>query len=433
MGAASRVWLAGSLQALKTDLQALGSDLVIRQGDSTEAILLELTRSVSAREVHCHARYEPWARKQQQQVQETLKKNGIQLVSHTSGSLLWEPAAIATQQGKPYQVFTPFFNRCMAHFPGSEPLPAPKKLLAPDRWPKSVVVHDLPLLPKISWHREIQATWQAGEKQAMRCLNTFLKEALPDYPTARNIPGESGTSRLSPHLAFGEISPRQVWQIVSAAADRQPAVSAFRKAAAAYLRELVWREFVYHVLYHFPHTVTQPLKTKFEAMPWQTDPKALRRWQQGQTGYPLVDAGMRQLWQTGWMHNRVRMVVGSFLTKDLLISWTEGARWFWDTLVDADLANNSLNWQWVAGCGADAQPFFRIFNPVGQSEKFDPQGEYIHQWVPELAALSSLDIHAPWKAVAKGKKLDYPAPIIDHTETREKALYLYRTHLPSKL
>jgi deoxyribodipyrimidine photo-lyase len=263
----------------------------------------------------------------------------------------------------------------------------------------------------------LRATWRPGEAGAAQQLENFLDAALAGYPEQRNFPGREGSSRLSPHLHFGEIGPRQVWHAVEhrVLAERLP-----HDAAEAFLREIGWREFAYHLLFHFPHTPAAPLRPEFQAFPWLEDGEALRAWQRGRTGYPIVDAGMRELWSTGWMHNRVRMIVASFLVKDLLLPWHAGARWFWDTLVDADLASNTLGWQWTSGCGADAAPYFRIFNPVLQGMKLDPQGSYVRRWVPELADLPSAVIHSPWKADAP--VTTYPPPIADHNLARQRAL-----------
>ncbi len=431
MGGAARVWLHGSLQALDAQLASVSSKLLLQAGKTAE-ILLQLAQDTGARQIHCNARYEPWALSQEQQVKSVLAEAGVTLSRHTGGTLLWEPESVATQQGKPYQVFTPYFNRCLSLLPEIHPLPAPVQLIAPAQWPDALTVEALRLLPTIPWDAEMRALWKPGEVAAMQRVQTFLQEAVAGYPQARDIPSQRGTSRFSPHLAHGEISPRQIWQAVEVFSSGTSG-SSVKSATATFLREIVWREFAYHVLFHFPHTTNQPLKEKFRHLPWAENADWLKRWGQGQTGYPLVDAGMRQLWRTGWMHNRVRMVVGSFLTKDLLIPWQDGARWFWDTLVDADLAINSMNWQWVAGCGADAQPFFRIFNPVSQSEKFDPAGAYIRQWVPELAPIESSTIHAPWQAKPLHLQLagmqlgeTYPHPIVDHAEARSKALMLYK-------
>jgi deoxyribodipyrimidine photo-lyase len=273
-------------------------------------------------------------------------------------------------------------------------------------WPQSLPLSGLALEPAIDWASGLRASWEPGEAGAQKQLELFRKEALQEYSAGRDRPGIVGTSRLSPHLHFGEISPGQIWRAVS--------------GSDAYLRQIGWREFAHHLLFHNPESPGRALRHEFDDFPWRPDPKALKAWQRGRTGYPLVDAGMRELWHTGWMHNRVRMVAASFLVKHLLIGWQEGADWFWDTLVDADLANNTLGWQWVAGCGADAAPYFRIFNPVLQGEKFDPAGEYIRRWVPELASLPDEWIHQPWKAPAPPR--DYPAPIVDHDLARKRAL-----------
>jgi deoxyribodipyrimidine photo-lyase len=272
-------------------------------------------------------------------------------------------------------------------------------------------------------------TWQPGEGGAQKTLRRFLDDAMARYDTGRDIPSIPGVSRMSPYLAFGEISPHQILDAVRKRLQGLPEGSGTSKSGWGYIRQLGWREFSYHLLYHFPHTPTQPLKTDFNAFPWREDPAALHAWQQGRTGYPIVDAGMRELWATGWMHNRVRMLVASFLAKDLLIPWQAGAAWFWDTLVDADLANNTMGWQWTAGSGADASPYFRIFNPILQGEKFDPQGHYVRRWVPELKTLPDKWIHRPWEApllilaqagITPGET--YPHPLVDHFEAKERAL-----------
>jgi deoxyribodipyrimidine photo-lyase len=340
---------------------------------------------------------------------------------------LCEPWTLATKVGKPYQVFTPFWKACQASASPPPPTPAPRRLPAPEKWPASLALAEFKLEPAIDWAGGLRSTWQPGEKGAQALLDRFLRSALADYRTERDRPDRLGTSRLSPHLHFGEVGPGQIWHAISDAARD---AGAQRQAAAEwYLRELGWREFAHHVLFHFPHTTDEPLRQEFARFPWRSDAKALRAWQRGRTGYPLVDAGMRELWHTGWMHNRVRMVVASFLVKHLLIPWQEGAAWFWDTLVDADLANNSLGWQWTAGCGADAAPFFRIFNPVSQGSKFDEQGEYVRRWVPELARMPAQWIHQPW--AAPPQVLDeaevklgvtYPWPIVEHVEARKRAL-----------
>ena len=392
-GAASRWWLHQSLHALDGQLRELGSRLVIRRGPTLRA-LAALLKETSATAVFWNRRYEPAVLARDATVTAALHHQGV-TVETFNAALLHEPWTIRNQSGKPFQVFTPFWKNCLT-LPGpSEPLRAPKHLATPPRWPKSLALEELELEPKINWAEGLRAAWQPGERGASANLKQFLVESFDHYATQRNRPDLSGTSRLSPHLHFGEIGPRQIW----------------------------------HALFHFPDTPTEPLRPNFKKFPWRKETAWLRAWQRGHTGYPIVDAGMRQLWSTGWMHNRVRMIVASFLVKDLLLPWQEGARWFWDTLVDADLAQNTLGWQWVAGCGADAAPYFRIFNPVSQGEKFDPHGAYVRRWCPELAKLPDKWVHAPANApddVLKQAGLElggnYPAPLVSHTIAREVAL-----------
>lgn len=414
-GAASRVWLHESLKSLDESLRKKGSRLIIRKGKTVEC-LRQLVRETGAQNLFWNRRYEPAAIARDTQIKESFAGK-IQVKSFNS-ALLFEPWEIRTGSKTPYQVFTAFWNACLAAPEPAQPLPYPGKLKAPEAWPDSVPLESLGLLPEISWDKEIRKAWQPGESGAAKRLSGFLKQAAGAYDRGRDLPAETGTSRLSPHLHFGEIGPRQIWHAVKKqAAKMKPAE---RKSAEIYLKEIGWREFAHHLLFHFPDTPERPLKKKFASFPWKKDKAALKTWQKGMTGYPIVDAGMRELWATGWMHNRVRMITASFLIKDLLIPWQEGAKWFWDTLVDADLANNTLGWQWTAGCGADAAPFFRIFNPVSQGEKFDPHGAYIRKWVPELAALPDKWIHRPFEAPEPPR--NYPEPIVNHAEARVLAL-----------
>jgi deoxyribodipyrimidine photo-lyase len=423
IGAASRWWLHHSLERLAEALERIGSRLVIRAGDpATE--LVALARETGATAVHASRRWEPAAVATEERVVEALAARGVAVGLH-GGALLHDPRAIRTQGGAAYKVFTPFWRAVTANLVVDDPLPAPRALAPPAAWPDSTRVDDLGLLPTKAWDGGLRAAWTPGEAGARARLARFVAGSLRGYAKGRDTPAEAGTSALSPHLHWGETTPRQVWRALRGA-DRSGGAAA---DIAKFEAELGWREFAHHVLANFPRTEHAPLRPEFAAFPCRRDPAHLRAWQRGRTGYPLVDAGMRELWATGWMHNRVRMVVASFLVKHLLLDWREGARWFWETLVDADLASNTLGWQWVAGCGADAAPYFRIFNPVSQGERFDARGAYIRRWVPELARLDDRAIHAPWMAPplalhAAGVELgrDYPRPIVDHPEARARAL-----------
>lgn len=428
-GAASRWWLHQSLQALAAELHARGSRLVLRRGPALET-LRELARQSGARAVFWNRRYEPAIVARDQGLMEHLRADGFEVESFNA-ALLHEPWTVQTRSGGPYQVFTPFWRAHLALPDPPAPLPVPPSLPPASPWPASSRLETLGLLPRIDWAGGIRAAWQPGETGAAHNLARFVAEAVDAYAERRNRPDLPGTSRLSPHLHFGEIGPRQIWRALEEAGQRAGGGSqAWRQSTFA--AELGWREFAHHLLHHFPRTPTEPLRSEFARFPWLRDGALLRAWQRGRTGYPIVDAGMRELWATGWMHNRVRMVVASFLVKDLRIDWREGSGWFWDTLVDADLANNTLGWQWTAGCGADAAPFFRIFNPVSQGEKFDPHGAYVRRWVPELAGLAADWIHRPWEASAEvlasaGVMLgeNYPRPVVSHAVAREVALEAY--------
>lgn len=422
-GGASRWWLHQSLQSLEQQLRKLGSRLIIREG-SSRANLRELVESTGASAVFWNRRYEPAAVHRDLEVKESLSAEGI-LAESFNGSLLFEPGTIANKSGRAFQVFTPFWKACLSVDPGPF-LPTPRKIPGPRTWPESLDLVALGLEPRIDWASGMQSAWKPGCDGAIKRMQAFLRKGLACYHINRSRMDVEGGSKLSPHLRFGEISPRQIWHAIL---KRR---SSCQEAADVFLSEIGWREFAYHLLHHFPETTVNPMRSEFSRFPWNTDPVALRRWQRGTTGYPIVDAAMRQLWTTGWMPNRARMIVASFLTKDLMIPWQEGSKWFWDTLVDADLANNTLGWQWTAGCGADAAPFFRIFNPVAQAEKFDPAGNYIRRWVPEIAALPAPWIFKPWEASiefqqSSGVRLGatYPAPMIDHAAARNTALASY--------
>jgi deoxyribodipyrimidine photo-lyase len=420
-GAASRWWLHHSLAALERELRANGGGLHLRRGDPLE-VLRELIRHSAASAVYWNRRYEPAAIAHDTRIRSALQAEGVAVHSHNAA--LWcEPWQLATRQGEPYRVFTPYWRSLRPQLQAVEPLPAPR-LPGWRELPDGLSLDALGLLPRIAWAGGLAESWRPGEAGARELLDIFADDALGDYAHARDLPARHGTSRLSPHLHFGEISPRQI----HFALDRRArATDAKRRPdLEPYLRELGWREFAHHLLYHFPHTPTDNFNPRFDGFPWApTDQAVLQRWQRGRTGIPLVDAGMRELWHTGWMHNRVRMVVASFLTKNLRQHWRHGARWFWDTLVDADLASNTLGWQWVAGCGADAAPYFRVFNPVIQSKKFDPDGTYLRRWLPELADAPASVLHEPWKDEALLRRCGYPAPMVDLAQSRQQALDAY--------
>jgi deoxyribodipyrimidine photo-lyase len=425
-GGASRWWLHQSLAALDGQLRVLGSRLVIRRGPTLET-LRALAKETRAAAVYWSRRYEPAVIARDARVKEALHQDGLSAESFNA-ALLREPWTIQNQSGKPFQVFTPFWRHCLAQSDPPEPLPPPRTLAAPAQWPKSLALEELELEPRLKWAEGFRAVWQPGEAGAADNLKQFLAQAFDHYSNQRNRPDLAGTSRLSPHLHFGETGPRQIWHgLARMASKRGLPMVAWR--SSQFLAEVGWREFAHHLVYHFPHTPAEPLRAEFKKFPWRKNAAWLKAWQEGRTGYPIVDAGMRELWATGWMHNRVRMIVASFLVKDFLVDWQEGARWFWDTLVDADLASNTLGWQWTAGCGADAAPYFRVFNPMTQGEKFDPNGDYVRRWCPELAKLPLAWIHQPDKAPADilraaGVELGraYPQPVVSHAIAREVAL-----------
>jgi deoxyribodipyrimidine photo-lyase len=431
-GSASRWWLHHSLAALDQSLRSRGSRLILRSGPSIRC-LRELAGECGAAAVYWNRVCEPPATARDLAVKAGLESDGRHAGSFNSG-LLFEPTEVRNSSGAPFRVFAPFWRACLSSLvqPRAPRRPCPT-LLAPRRWPRSLALEQLHLTPVPDWAGGLRQAWQPGEDGARARLREFVVGALSRYTTARELPAVQGTSRLSPHLHFGEISPHTVWHEIRTAVARTDDPD-LQEAGNAFLRQIGWREFACHILAGFPDSDGEPLRGEFRGFPWRQSPRDLSAWQQGRTGYPLVDAGMRELWTSGWMHNRVRMVVASFLTKHLLLHWMEGARWFWDTLVDADLANNAFGWQWTAGCGADAAPYYRIFNPVAQGERFDPSGEYVRRWLPQLARLPAQWIHKPWLAPAailkdSGIRLgkDYPKPIIDHREARRRALAAYQS------
>lgn len=427
-GSASKWWLHQSLQRLSERLAQAGSPLIIRSGPTLK-VINELIQEAGVDSVYWNRRFDPIGRKIDESVQNDLEKNGIAV--HTFNSaLLHEPDRVRTKSGTPFKVFTPFWNHFTATIEPKIPVGEPKRILASPKKIRSMNLEELELQPVIDWASGFRETFSPGEEGAHKRFAQFLNDGIAQYSRGRDLPSQDGVSMMSPHLHFGEISARQIWHGVKAHRVKPHRVKPAQGADPdTYLKEIGWREFAHHILFHFPHTSDNPLREQFSKFPWSNNATDLKNWQKGFTGYPIVDAGMRQLWHTGWMHNRVRMIVASFLTKDLLITWKHGAEWFWDTLVDADLANNTLGWQWASGCGADAAPYFRIFNPELQGAKFDPDGHYVKRWVPELSGLDKRWIHKPSRApslvlAAAGIELGktYPEPIVDHSLARIRAL-----------
>lgn len=421
MGSASKWWLYNSLSDLN---KSLNNNLNLYKGCAKD-ILSHIIKENEIDSIYWNRCYEPWRIKADTEIKALLKEQAIDCKSF-NGSLLLEPWQVLKKDASPYRVFTPFYKSSYLD-PNSfrEPFPSPQEFNLIKDNVNEVTLNDLKLLPTKNWYHKIEKSWDVGEKAAQEKLIIFLNHRLENYKDGRNFPNKENVSCLSPHLHFGEISPNQIWSKVA-----EKAISSGLGADInCFLSELGWREFSYNLLYHFPDLPFRNLQNKFDRFPWSDDLTLLTAWQKGQTGYPIVDAGMRELWQTGYMHNRLRMIVGSFLVKNLLLHWHHGERWFWDCLVDADLANNSASWQWIAGCGADAAPYFRIFNPITQGEKFDPEGQYTRKFVPELARLPDKYLFKPWQAplsilekagVTLGKT--YPKPIVDLESSRNKAL-----------
>jgi deoxyribodipyrimidine photo-lyase len=415
LGAAARWWRGRSLLALDTALRNMGSRLTVLRGDALDQIM-SLAQESGATTLHFNRRLEPRGVSVDAKVVTAARAAGIEIIEH-HGNRLHDPWALKTLKGDPFRVFTPFWRRLAESYRPPAYSPAPRVLTAPSSWPQAL---DLAQMQEHApWSAGMTTQWRPGEAGAQAMLQR-LPEKLADYGTARDRPDIEGTSRLSPHLAWGEISVHQIWRQL----DQQGA-----PVQNGFLRELGWRDFNSHLLYHFPRLPVQNWNAQFDRFPYQKAPQQFAAWCKGLTGYPIVDAGMRELWTTGWMHNRVRMITASFLIKDLLIDWRDGEKWFWDTLVDADLAQNAGNWQWVAGSGADAAPYFRVFNPTTQGIKFDPDGTYIRRWIPELAKLQTKIIHEPSTAsmaelsaanIVLGRT--YPLPLVDHAKARQRAL-----------
>ena len=422
IGAASRWWLHQSLQSLNDDL---GGTLCCLKGPA-DLVLPKLARETNAVGVFWNRCYEPWRIDRDKRIKRELLNAG-HLVRSFNGSLLFEPPHVAKSDGSPYRVFTPYYRKgCLdSNLTPRRPLSKPAALETIGIDDDAATIGALNLLPEVNWYAGIEESWQPGEQGAYEQMMWFLDAGIRGYNALRDRPDRRNVSRLSPHLHFGEISPHTLWH----EANRLEDFNELAEDIECFKRELGWREFSHYLLYYQPTMPQQNLQRRFDRFPWRADQEPLERWQRGSTGYPIVDAGMRELWHTGYMHNRVRMIVASFLVKNLLQDWRHGAAWFWDTLVDADLANNSASWQWVAGCGADAAPYFRIFNPVTQGRKFDPDGVYVRRFVPEIAGLPDKYVHCPFEAdetvlAEAGVKLghDYPMPIVELKSSRERAL-----------
>lgn len=428
VGAASQWWLHHSLVSLSASLAEQDCQLILRSGDPIQ-LISELVGETGVQQVVWNRDYSPAGLKLEHDIEQSLKQMGVTTQSF-NGQLLLEPEAVSTKQGTRFKVFTPYWRACRQQITMTDTLTVPT-IQSADLSIKTECLNDWQLCPtKPNWASDFPNHWQPGEAGAQQAWASFRDQGVNNYHTQRDVPSLSSTSKLSPHLSFGEISVRQLWAEMqqSQALGDVPEIDANK-----FLSELGWREFSHYLMFHFPEILSEPFNKRFSSFPWQADDHVLGLWQQGKTGYPIVDAGMRELWVTGYMHNRVRMIVASFLTKHCLIDWHDGMDWFWDTLLDADIANNTVSWQWVAGCGADAAPYFRIFNPILQGKRFDPQGEYVKKWLPELNDLPDTYLHEPWQAPplvlqAAGVTLglDYPEPLIQHEVARARALAVYK-------
>ena len=426
-GSASRVWLEHALESFGTEAVQRGFGWVIREGAPLEVLKVVL-RETMATHLFWNRRYDPDGVAQDNEVKEVFELEGTPVCTFR-GNLLMEPWQLLNKKGEPFQVFTPYWQAFQEARPDTSEAPEAFPARPCTTALSSLSPQELPLCPKLlNWPKKVSTVWKIGKAPALEVLEKFCLEGLPHYGTKRDFPAAEVTSRLSPYLHFGQISPRRVWNMVLDQTRKNPDSLSIAQADA-FLRQLGWREFTHAVLYHFPRIIGAPFREEFQTVAWRRNAHELKAWQSGQTGIPIVDAGMRQLWQTGWMHNRVRLITASFLVKHLLHSWKEGMSWFWDTLVDAGLANNIFGWQWVSGCGVDPAPFFRIFNPVVQGQRFDPEGAYVRQYVPELCLVPHEFIQKPWEATVEDLQSwnvylgnNYPRPIVDLTEGRERAL-----------
>lgn len=428
-GSASRWWLSQSLHALRQSLAEYSLRLIVRQGERL-AVINTLLQETGATAVYMNESYEPDRRMTDDDWVRQLIQKRVE-IKQFSASLMMRPNDLLNVQGQPYRVYSAFFKKFHTK-PVPRPLPVPGLLHGFNESIYTETIENLPLISSHTWHSKLEKHWKPGETEAIKRWKSFLKNSLKQYKDGKDFPGNEAVSKLSPHIAFGEISVCGIWHAI----ERERVYlenPKLHSSMDAFQKQLVWRDFSYHQLDHFPTMRTKPLRQPFEHFPWHTDAASLKKWMCGQTGYPIVDAGMRQLWETGWMHNRVRMIVASFLTKHLLISWQDGEKWFADTLVDFDMANNAMGWQWSAGSGNDAAPYFRIFNPILQGKKFDNDGDYVRKWIPELRLLPSAYIHEPWTApqhILDAAQLtlgeNYPFPIVDHSIARQRALEAYQ-------